>query len=325
MELDIISGSAHPVLAAAVAGHIGRALSPATIKTFADGELDVQILSNVRERHVFIIQPTPPPAEHWLELFLLIDAVKRASAAKITVVMPYMGYARQDRKDAPRKPISAARMLKIIIACGAHRILTIDLHASQTQGVIDEPFDNLYFSAHLLRRLGPKDWQNVVLVSPDAGGVSRTGAIAKRFVSLPVAFIDKRRERANEAEVMNLVGEVAGREAIIIDDMVDTAGSLVKAAEALHDAGATTVSACCTHPVFSERSFERIAAAEVLSALVVSDTIAIPEEKLRRLGSKLKIVSCASLVGEAVLRIASGESLSVLFDESLEDLVHESA
>lgn len=320
MDIDIISGTAHPELATAVAMHLGRTLTPTEIKRFADDEIDVQITSNVRERHVFIVQPTPPPAEHWIELFLLIDAVKRASAARITVVMPYMGYARQDRKDKPRKPISAARMPKLLIACGADRLLTIDLHASQTQGAIDEPFDNLYFTAPLLRMLGPRNWRDTVLVSPDAGGVGRTRAIAKRFDNSPVAFIDKRRDRANESEVMHLVGEVEGRDTVLVDDMVDTAGSLVHAAEALRKAGARSVAACCTHPLFSPKSLDRLAATTSLDTLVVSDTTKIPDEKRQRIGSKLRIASCAPMLANAILRIASGESLSVLFDEALDDL-----
>lgn len=324
MDLDIISGTAHPELAAAVAVHLGRKLTPTIIKRFADDEIDVQIASNVRERHVFILQPTPPPAEHWIELFLLIDAVKRASAARITVVMPYMGYARQDRKDAPRKPISAARMPKLLIACGADRLLTVDLHASQTQGTIDEPFDNLYFSATLLRTFGARNWRETVLVSPDAGGVGRTRAIAKRFNNSPMAFIDKRRDRANESEVMHLVGEVNGRDTVIVDDMVDTAGSLVHAAEALRAAGARSVAACCTHPLLSAKSIDRLATTTALDALVVSDTIKIPDKKMRRIGPKLRVTSAAPMLANAIRRIASGESLSVLFDESLEDLVHDS-
>lgn len=320
MELTLLSGSAHPELAQAVARHMGRKLGATTIKRFADGEIDLQIEADVRRRHVVIIQPTPPPAEHWLELFFLCDAAKRASAAEITVVMPYMGYARQDRKDAPRKPISAARMLNLLVESGASRVCTIDLHASQTQSAIDEPFDNLYFSTGLLRALGPRNWRRVVLVSPDAGGIPRCRAVAKKL-GCPVAFIDKRRDRANISEVMHVVGGVRGREAIILDDMVDTAGSLAQAAQALLKKGAQRVLACCTHPVLSPKSLQRLHDSP-LEALVVSDTIAISPEKQRRIGPKLKIASCAALLADAILRIHHGESLSVLFEESLEDLVH---
>ncbi|TAL19904.1 ribose-phosphate pyrophosphokinase [Patescibacteria group bacterium] len=323
MELDIITGTAHPALAKAVAACLGRELSRTVIRRFADGEIDLQIGPNVRRHHAVIIQPTPPPAENWLELILLIDAVRRSSAAEISVVMPYMGYARQDRKDAPRKPISAACLPNLLIRSGANRILTIDVHASQTQGVIDEPFDNLYFTASLLAELGPRDWRRTVLVSPDAGGIARCRALAKKL-GCPVAMIDKRRARANESEVMNVVGAVRGREAVVVDDLVDTAGSLVHGAKALLEKGAHKVSACCTHAVLSPKSMSRLADAP-LDALVVSDTIAIPPSKRRRIGTKLRVASCAPMLGEAILRIHSGESLSVLFNESLDDLARHSS
>lgn len=320
MELTLISGSAHPELAKAIAARMGRPLGKTSCTRFADGELDVQIGENIRRYHVVILQPTPPPAEHWLELFLLADAAKRASATEITVVMPYMGYARQDRKDAPRKPISAARMLKLLTASGVDRVCTIDLHAAQTQSAIDGPFDNLYFSAVLLRALGPRNWsRDVILVSPDAGGMARCRSLAKRL-NCPVALIDKRRERANESEVMHVVGAVRGREAVLVDDLVDTAGSLSKAAAALRKAGARAVSACCTHPVLSPRSLTRLARAPIRE-LVVADTISVADDKRRRIGRKLKVVSCAPMLGEAIMRIHHGESLSVIFEESLADLL----
>lgn len=321
MELTLFSGTAHPKLAQSVAQHLGRQLS-ATIGRFADSEINVRIDGNVRRHHVVIIQPTPPPAEHWLELFLLCDAARRASAAEITVIMPYMGYARQDRKDAPRKPISAAAMLNLLVESGASRVCTIDLHASQTQGAVDIPFDNLYFSVGLLRALGSRNWKRVVLVSPDAGGIQRCRAVAKKL-KCPVAFIDKRRERANESEVMNVVGNVRGREAIILDDMVDTAGSLVKAAEAILKAGARSVSACCTHPVLSPKSLRRLARSP-LRELIVADTIAIPPRKQRAIGPKLKIATCAPLLAAAIKGIHFGDSLSALFDESLADFAEHS-
>lgn len=321
MELTLLSGTAHLGLAQSVARHLGRTLG-ATVKRFADGELNVQIKGNVRRHHVVIVQPTPPPAENWVELFLLCDAARRASAAEITVVMPYMGYARQDRKDAPRKPISAAVMLKLLVESGANRICTIDLHASQTQSAVKIPFDNLYFSVGLLRALGPRDWKRVVLVSPDAGGTTRCHAVAKKL-NCPVAFIDKRRERPNESEVMNVVGAIKHREVIMLDDMVDTAGSLVHAAQAILAAGAKSVSACCTHPVLSPKSLTRLRHAP-LRELIVADTIAISPEKRRAIGPKLKISTCAPLLAEAIKGIHSGESLSALFEESLEDLAEHS-
>lgn len=324
MDLTIISGSAHLELAQAISKRIGQPLGQASCKRFADGEIDVQIGENVRRHHVVIVQPTPPPERHWFELFLLCDAARRASAAEITVVMPYMGYARQDRKDAPRKPISAAVVLNLLVAAGAQRICTIDLHASQTQAAVNVPFDNLYFSAGLLRALGSRNWRrDVVLVSPDAGGVARCRAIAK-VLNSPVAMIDKRRERANESEVMHVVGRVKGREAVLLDDMVDTAGSLVKAAVALRKAGAHHVLACCTHPVLSPKSLSRLARAPIRE-LVVADTVPISEEKRRRIGRKLKVVSCAAMLGDAIRRIHSGDSLSVIFEESLADLVRRPA
>lgn len=322
MELTILSGRAHPELAKAIARGINRDLGGTRIASFADGELDVQLLINVRQHHVVIIQSTPPPAENWIELFLLVDAAQRSSVKEITVVMPYMGYARQDRKDASRKPISAARMLKLLVASGADRVLTIDVHSSQTQGMIDEPFDNLFFSAELLRHVPNVNWRRVVLVSPDAGGVARCRAIAKRL-GCPVALIDKRRDRANVSEVMNVVGSVRGRDAILLDDMVDTAGSLVKAADAVLGAGARTVSACCTHPVLSLKSIPRLRRSR-LSTLVVSDTIPVSKRKKNGIGRKLRIASCAAMLGEAIMRINAGESLSQLFDDSL-NLVSESS
>lgn len=318
MEMILITGRANPELANAIACHIGKRLGGTTIKPFADGELDVRILENVRRRHVVIIQPTPPPAENWLELIFLIDAARRASALEISVLMPYMGYARQDRKDAPRKPISAARMLKLLISSGASRILTIDLHAAQTQGSIDEPFDNFYFSAELLRALNHGNWKQTVLVSPDAGGMGRCRALAHK-IGCPVAMIDKRRDRANESEVMNIVGDVRGRDAVLIDDMVDTAGSLVKAAIALQESGAKKVSACCTHAVLSPQSLQRLAEAPI-HELVVSDTVPVSQEKCHAIGKKLKIVTCAPMLGRAILRLHDGKSLSVLFGESLKGL-----
>lgn len=321
MELTLLSGTAHLELAQSVARHLGRTLG-ATVKRFADGEINVQINGNVRRHHVVIVQSTPPPAENWLELFLLCDAARRASAAEITVVMPYMGYARQDRKDAPRKPISAAIMLNLVVASGANRVCTIDLHASQTQSAVNIPFDNLYFSVGLLRALGSRDWKRIVLVSPDAGGIPRCRAVAKKL-GCPVAFIDKRRERPNESEVMNVVGTVRGREGIILDDMVDTAGSLDKAAYAILRAGARSVSACCTHPVLSPKSLARLHQAP-LRALVVADTIAISPEKRRVIGAKLKIATCAPLLAAAIKGIHFGDSLSALFEESLDDLVQHS-
>lgn len=233
--------------------------------------------------------------------------------------MPYFGYGRQDRKDKPRKPISAALMANLLVAAGAGRLCTIDLHASQTQGSVREPFDNLYFSAILLEHLRVPDWRRSVLVSPDAGGIPRCRAMAKHL-NCPVVFIDKRREKANESEVMRVVGSVQNRHAIILDDMVDTAGSLVHAAQALIDKGAVSVSACCTHPVLSKKSLPRLADARI-DQLVVSDTIPISPAKRKRIGPKLKIVSSAPLLGEAIVRINSGESLSGLFEEALERVV----
>lgn len=319
MELVILSGSAHPVLARDIAQRTDRRLGRVISARFADAEVDLQIGENVRDRHVVIVQPTHPPAEHWIELLLLIDAAKRADASKITVVMPYMGYGRQDRKDKPRKPISAALFPRLLIDTGADRLCTIDLHASQTQGAIRKPFDNLYFSAPLLEALGVRDWRRVVLVSPDTGGIPRCSVLAQKLGCPPIAFIDKRREKANISEVMNVVGNVRGREAILLDDLIDTAGSLVHAAEALLQKGATKVSACCTHPVLSRRSLERLAKAP-LERLVVSDTIPVSPRKRERIGPKLKVVSTASLLSEAILRIHSGESLSVLFQEALSRL-----
>lgn len=323
MELKLIAGRAHPELAQAVASRLGRELTETTISNFADGETDVEICENVRLSHVVIIQPTPPPDSNWMELFILIDAAIRASAEKVTVVMPYTGYARQDRLGHKRKAITAALVLNLLVKAGANRIVTFDLHSGQGQGMVKLPFDNLYYSAGVIQALAPRDWSKVVLVSPDAGGLERCRSIAKKM-ECPIAVLDKRREKANESEVLNVVGNVKDADVIILDDMIDTAGTLVHGAEELLKHGAKRVSACCTHPVFSEKAFDNLSKSP-FEEIVVANTIPVSEKMREALGPRLKIKNCAGYLGAAIQCIHTGESLSVLEVDALSDLAARSA
>jgi ribose-phosphate pyrophosphokinase len=286
-------------------------LGNAEVKTFSDGEISVEINENVRGKDVFIIQPTCPPVnDNLMELLIMIDAARRASAGRITAVIPYYGYARQDRKVAPRQPISAKLVANLITVAGASRVLTMDLHAGQIQGFFDIPVDNLFARPVLLHYLKEHFKDDLVIVSPDAGGVERARAFAKRL-DASLAIIDKRRERANVAEVMNIIGDVKGKTAVIVDDMVDTGGTLTKAASALLDKGASAVYACCTHPVLSGNAVQRIEESPI-KELIVTDTIPLSEEA--RKCKKIKVLSVGKLFGEAVRRIHLNESVSVLFE-----------
>jgi len=310
-RLTIFTGNANPRLAEKICDYLGVDPGKAVVDRFSEGEIRVKIEQNVRGNDVFVIQPTsPPPNENLMELLIMIDALRRASAARITAVIPYFGYARQDRKDQPRVPISAKLVANLITTAGADRILTMDLHAGQIQGFFDIPLDHLFavkiFVDHLKNAL---DLSNLVVVSPDVGGIKMARAYAKRL-EVPLAIVDKRRVSMDEAEVMNILGEVKGKDVCIVDDIVATAGSLVEAVQALKNKGAKDVYATITHPVLSGPAIERLKRADI-KKLYVTDTIPVPEEKMI---SKIEVLSVAELLGEAIKRIHREESVSVLFD-----------
>lgn len=309
-DIKIFSGNANLGLAKEICDALGVPLGAAQVKRFSDGEVWVEIDENVRGKDVFVIQSTSRPAnEHLMELLIMIDALKRASAERITAVMPYYGYARQDRKVQPRTPITSKLVADLITSAGAHRVLSVDLHAGQIQGFFNIPFDHLYATPILLDYIKENLMNDLVIVSPDAGGAERARAYAKRL-EVGLAMIDKRRTRPNVSEVMNVIGEVEGKTAIIVDDMVDTAGTLTQAAQALADNGAKRVFACATHGVLSGPAVERIEKS-VLSALVVTNTISQPEAVLKH--PKIKVLSMAKLLGEAISRITHSDSVSSLF------------
>ena len=309
-NIKIFSGNSNPTLAWEICDYLGMPMGRATIKTFSDGEVFVEIGENVRGADVFVIQSTCPPVNNNLmELLIMIDALRRASSRRITAVLPYYGYARQDRKAAPRVPISAKLVADIITAAGARRVLAMDLHAGQIQGFFNIPVDHLFAAPILLSYLKENIQGQVVMVSPDAGGVERTRAFAKRL-GASLAIIDKRRERPNEATVMNIIGDIRGKTAVILDDMVDTAGTLCKAAEALVAHGAKCIHGCTTHPVLSGPAIERIEQS-VLESLVVTNTIPLGEHAKKI--DKIKVLSVSSLLGEAIRRIHNDDSVSLLF------------
>ena len=310
--IRIFSGNANIPLGERIAQHLGRKLDGASVSKFSDGEINVDISENVRGRDVFLVQPTSAPAnDHLMELLILCDACKRASAGRITAVIPYYGYARQDRKVHPRVPITARLVADLLTTAGVERVLTMELHAGQIQGFFNRPVDNLYashlLSDHIERHF---DFSNGVVVSPDAGGVERARSFAKRL-GLGLAIIDKRRSGPNVAEVMHIVGDVKGKRALIVDDMIDTAGTLTKAAGALADAGATYVAAVATHPVLSGPAVQRIADS-VLAKVIVTDTIPLGAEAAAC--EKIETVSVAPLFAEAIRAIHHNDSVSRLFD-----------
>ena len=309
-KLAIFSGNANHRLAEDICKNLRVKLSNALVARFSEGEIRVQINENVRGKDVFLIQSTSPPTnDNIMELLIMIDALKRASAARITAVLPYYGYARQDRKDQPRVPITAKLVANLITEAGASRILTIDLHAGQIQGFFDIPVDHLFAVNVFLEYYSKIQLQDLVVVSPDVGGIKMARAYAKRF-NADLAIIDKRRVNAEQTEVMNIMGEVKGKNAIIVDDMVATAGSLVEATQALKDNGAGDIYAAITHPVLSGPALERIGNCP-LKELAVCDTIPVENSKHH---PKIKILSIASLLGEAIKRIHREESVSCLFD-----------
>ncbi|WP_133718027.1 ribose-phosphate diphosphokinase [Methylocaldum gracile] len=308
----VFSGNANPALAEGIVRKLNMRLGMATIGRFIDGEIAVEIEENVRGREVFLIQPTCAPInENIMELLVMIDAFRRSSASVITAVIPYYGYARQDRRiRSARVPITAKLVAKMICAAGADRVLTVDLHADQIQGFFDVPVDNVYASPILLGDVWRQKYQNLIVVSPDVGGVVRARALAKRLDDADLAIIDKRRPRPNEAKVMNIIGDVEGRTCIMVDDLVDTAGTLCRAAGALKDHGAQRVVAYCTHPVLSGRAIENIEDS-VLDELVVTDTI--PLRRDAQQCKKIRQLSVAEMLAETIRRIAVGESVSSLY------------
>jgi ribose-phosphate pyrophosphokinase len=309
-DLKLFTGNSNPGLAKEIAEYIGQELSQATVTTFSDGETRVRIDENVRGGDVFLIQSCCHPVNtSIMELLLLIDAVKRSSASKITAVIPYYGYGRQDRKDQPRVPISAKLIADLLTVAGANRILTMDLHAGPIQGFFNIPVDHLYAMPVFLDYIKKQHVSDMVIVSPDAGGVERARAFAKRLNS-SLAIIDKRRESPNQAEVMNIIGEVKDKHALLFDDMVDTAGTIVQTAQTCLDNGALSVWAGCTHPVLSGPALERLEGS-CLREVVVTNTIPLNGKDQNCL--KLKALSVAPLLGEAILRIHREESVTSLF------------
>ena len=307
--MKVFTGNAHPQLAQEICDHLKIPLSVAEVKRFSDGEIFVEIGENVRGRDIFVIQPTCTPVnDHLMELVIMVDALRRASARRITAVLPYYGYARQDRKVAPRVPITAKVVAEMLTVVGARRVLSMDLHAGQIQGFFNIPVDHLYAAPVLLKYIG-ETFSNVVMVSPDAGGVERTRAFAKRL-NADLAIVDKRRDRPNESHAMRIIGDVAGKIAILLDDMVDTAGTLSSAAAMLEKAGAVEVHACCTHPVLSGVAVERIEGS-VIRSLVVTNTI--PLKDAAKKCKKIKVLSVSELLGEAIGRIHGEDSVSSLF------------
>src|SRR5579864_430987 len=310
--LALFSGNANPGLAADIARHLQTRPGRATVGKFSDGESNVELMENVRGRDVFIVQPTCPPTnDNLLELLIMVDACRRASAARITAVVPYFGYSRQDRRPrATRTAITARMVANMISGAGVNRLLTIDLHADQIQGFFDIPVDNVYASPVLLGDAWKQKYRNMVVVSPDVGGVVRARALAKRLDDAELAIIDKRRPRPNESKVMNIIGEVEGRTCVLIDDMVDAAGTLCQAAQALKDEGALKVVAYITHPVLSGQAIERISKS-VLDELVVTDTIPLSEAGAAC--NRIRQLSVAGLLAETIRRISDEESVSSLY------------
>ena len=309
----LFTGNANPVLAQQIASHLGVELGQAAVGRFSDGEVTVEIRQNVRARDVFVVQPTCSPTnENLMELLIMVDALKRASARRITAVIPYYGYARQDRRPrSTRVPISAKVVANLLETVGVERVLTMDLHADQIQGFFDIPVDNIYASPVLLSDLKSKDHPNLVVISPDVGGVVRARALAKQL-GCDLAIIDKRRPSANFSEVMHVIGETEGRNCVIMDDMIDTAGTLVKAAEVLKSRGARSVYAYCTHPVFSGPAVERIKASHI-DEVVITNTIPLSDEA--KACGKIRQLSVAFLFAETIRRISDGESVTSLFAE----------
>ncbi len=304
----LFSGSANPEFAKKVGEYLGMSVSDAKLNKFSDGEISVQITQSVRGQDVYIIQPTCAPTnDNLMELLIMIDALKRSSAKSINAVIPYYGYARQDRKAAPRVPISAKLVADLLEKAGINRVVTIDLHAAQIQGFFNIPADNLFGSILFVNYIKSKNLKNPIIASPDIGGVARARQYADKL-GYDLVIVDKKREKANESQVMNIIGDVKGKDVILVDDMVDTAGTLVKAAEVLKEKGANSVMACCTHGVLSGPAYERVANG-VLDELVISDTI--PTKKNAK---KITVLTASSIIGEAIRRIHNNESVNSIFN-----------
>jgi ribose-phosphate pyrophosphokinase len=309
-KLKIFTGNANPQLAHDIARYLGTTVGRSEVRRFRDGEINIRIGETVRGADVFVIQPTSAPTDtHLVELLIMIDAFKRASAKEIAAVIPYYGYARQDRKTQPRDPISAKLVANLLTAAGADRVLTMDLHAGQIQGFFDIPVDNLRAMPILANYFQEKQLEDIVVVSPDVGGVSRAREFANRL-NCGLAIVDKRRPEPNKAEAVNVIGDIEGKTAIIVDDIIDTAGSMVEAVRVLIDRGAKEVYACCSHPVLSPPATERLAASPV-KEVVVTNSIPVPPEKQL---DKIKVLSVAPLFGEAIRRIFEELPVSKLFD-----------
>ncbi len=308
-KLKIFSGSSNTELAQDICEYLNLPLGRVKLRRFSDGEVNFQVLENVRGADVFLLQPSCPPAnESIMELLLMVDAFKRASASRITAVMPYYGYARQDRKDRPRVPISAKVVADLLTSVGVDRLLTMDLHAGQIQGFFNIPVDHLFATPVILDFLRELDFEDLMIVSPDAGGVERARFFAK-YLETSLAIIDKRRPEENQAEVMHIIGDVDGRDVLIVDDLVDTAGTIVKATEALRQHGAKRLLAAATHPVLSGPAIDRLEKSDY-EMIIVTDSIPLPEKK--RI-PKIKVLSVAHLLGEAILSIHQETSVSRLF------------
>src|ERR1700674_2335956 len=311
LSIALFTGNANAPLATEITRHLHVPLGRADVDRFSDGEVSVELRETVRGRDVFLLQPTHPPAENFIELLMMTDACRRASAKRVTAVVPYFGYARQDRRPrATRVAITAKLVANMLAGAGVDRLLTIDLHADQIQGFFDIPVDNVYASPVLLGEVWKQKYQNMIVVSPDVGGVVRARALAKRLDDADLAIIDKRRPRPNESKVMNIIGEVEGRTCVLIDDMVDTAGTLCHAAQALKDEGALQVVVYITHPVLSGTAIERISRS-VVDEVVVTDTIPLSESG--KACQKIRQLSVAGLLAETVRRINDEESVSSLY------------
>ena len=310
-EIKIIAGNSNMELAQKIADYIGVKVADCQVTTFSDGEISVNINETVRGCDVFVVQSTNNPVnENLMELLIMIDALRRASAGRITAVIPYYGYARQDRKAKARDPITAKLVANLITAAGADRVLTMDLHAAQIQGYFDIPLENMLGGSLLANYFNEKNIEDLVVVSPDLGSVTRSRKFANQLEGeVPLAIIDKRRPKANVCEVMNLIGDVKGKNVIMLDDMIDTAGTITNAANALKEFGAKNIYACCTHAVLSGPAIERIENSAI-SELIVLDTIRLPKEKEL---DKIKVLTVAEMFGEAIKKIFSNESVSVLF------------
>lgn len=309
-DFAIFAGNSNPGLAQKICDYLNMPLGGAKVSRFSDGEIQIEIEENVRAKDIYVVQSTSRPVnDNLIELLLMIDAFKRSSARRVTAVIPYFGYARQDKKVAPRVPISAKLVADLLAAAGTNRVITMDLHAGQIQGFFDIPVDNLFSAPVIIDYIRTHYQDNLVIVSPDTGGAERARAFAKRL-DANLAIIDKRRENPNESEAMAVVGDVSDKTAVILDDMVDTAGTLVNAAEALLAEGAKAVHACCSHPVLSGPAVDRIQASP-LSNVVATDTIPLTEEAIA--SGKVKILTISELVGEAIIRSYRGDSVTSLF------------